>query len=139
MTRPALSPWLVVVVTLGGAAGATARWALGQWRPDGSGFPWTTLSINVVGCFVLAALPALAAVRRHRLVAVGLGPGLLGGFTTLSTYADQGRALLDAGDTVLAATYLAGTLAACLVAVRLGHRWSTAAQQLEFEDEDGNE
>lgn len=139
MTRLPLSPWIVSAVAVGGAVGATARWGLGQWVPDGPGFPWTTFAINVVGSFLLAALPAIAVVRRHRVVAVGLGPGLLGGFTTLSAYAEHDRTLLDSGRPGLAAAYLLGTLVACLLAVQLGQLLSTPTAQVEFEDEDGNE
>ena len=139
MTRLPLTPWLVAAVALGGAVGAMARWGLGEWVPDGAGFPWTTFAINVGGSFLLAALPALASVRRHRIVAVALGPGVLGGFTTLSAYAVQDRALIDAGRPALAAAYLLGTLAACLVAVHVGYLLSSPIARLEFEDEDGNE
>ena len=110
-----------------------------QQAQGGPGFPWTTFGINVVGSCALAALPALAVVRRRPLVALALGPGMLGGFTTLSTYAEEGRALLADGRTALAATYLLGTLAAALVAVALSHRLSTPAAQRAVDDEEGNE
>ena len=77
--------------------------------PDGAGFPWTTFAINVTGSLALALLPALAVVRRRPVLAVALGPGVLGGYTTLSTYAEQGRALLADGRAGLAAAYLLGT------------------------------
>jgi CrcB protein len=126
-------------VAVGGALGAVARWALGEAFPDGSGFPWTTLGINVAGSFVLALLPAVPAVRRHRTLALGLGPGVLGGFTTLSTYAEQSRSLLADGRGLLAASYVLGTLAVCLAAVAVAHRLSSPLAQREFEDEEGNE
>jgi CrcB protein len=126
-------------VAVGGALGALARWALGEAFPDGSGFPWTTFGINVAGSFVLALLPAVTAVRRHRTLALGLGPGVLGGFTTLSTYAEQSRSLLADGRGVLAASYVLGTLAVCLAAVAVAHRVSSPLAQREFEDEEGNE
>jgi CrcB protein len=126
-------------VAAGGAAGAVLRWLLGELVPDGAGFPWTTFGINVVGSFVLAALPALDVVRRHPLVALALGPGVLGGFTTLSTYAEESRGLLADGRPGLAAAYLLGTLAVCLVAVSIAHRLSTPAEQQVFDDEEGNE
>lgn len=114
--RPA--PRLVAAVAVGGAAGALARWGIGEAFPaEPDAFPWATFAINVVGSFLLALLPAFAVVRRRPALAVGLGPGLLGGFTTLSAYSEQARALLDAGRTGAAGAYLLGTLAACLVAV----------------------
>ncbi len=132
-------PRLLAAVAVGGAVGAVLRWALGSAVPDGSGFPWTTFAINVVGSFLLAALPAVAAVRRSRTVAVALGPGVLGGFTTLSTYAEQGRDLLADGQPWLAAAYVLGTLVVCLVAVSVAHHLSTPLAQQEFEEEEGNE
>ncbi len=108
------------VVALGGAVGALLRWALGELVADGTGFPWTTFAINLSGSAVLAVLPALVAERRHPLLALALGPGLLGGFTTLSAYAEQGRRLLSDGSGLLAAAYLGGTLLACVAAVHVG-------------------
>lgn len=128
--------WAAVAV--GGAGGAWARWAIGQWAPDGGGFPWTTFVINVLGSLVLAGLPALAVVRHHHLLAVGLGPGLLGGFTTLSATSEQARALLASGRLALAAAYVGGTLAAALLAVTLADHWSRPAEQQLFADEDGD-
>lgn len=108
-----------LAVALGGALGAVLRWWLGDVAPDGSGFPWTTFTINVTGSAVLASLPLLAVVRRNALLAAGLGPGLLGGYTTLSAYSEQTRALLADGESLTAAAYVVATLAACLLAVAL--------------------
>lgn len=115
-------PPLLLAVAVGGAVGAVLRWSLGEVAPDGSGFPWTTFAINVSGSFLLALLPAFAAVRARPALAAGLGPGLLGGYTTLSAYAEHGRALWSDGDGPLAAAYLLGTLVACLAAVALAAR-----------------
>ncbi len=137
MTRPA--PALLLAVAVGGALGGTLRWWLGDLVPDGDGFPWTTFAINVTGSLALALLPAFGGVRHRPALAAGLGPGVLGGYTTLSTYAEQGRALLADGRAGLAATYLLGTLAACLLAVTLAGRLSSAPARAEFEAEEGNE
>jgi CrcB protein len=126
-------------VAAGGAFGAVLRWQVGSWVPDAAGFPWTTLGINIVGCFLLAALPAVAGVRNRPLLTLALGPGLLGGFTTLSAYAEQARGLLSDGRAGVASAYLLGTLAACLLAVHAGHLLSSPTAQAEFEDEEGNE
>lgn len=134
--RP-LTASMVAAVAVGGAAGAVLRWALGTAVPDGAGFPWTTFGINVVGSLLLAVLPAFVAGRS--LLTLALGPGVLGGFTTLSAYSEQVRSLLADGDLVVAAAYLFGTLAACLVAVHLGDRFTTAAQRRVFADQEGDE
>ena len=130
---------IYLAVAFGGAVGALLRWWLGEAVPDGGGFPWTTFAINVSGSFLLATLPALAVVRRRPVLPVFLGTGVLGGYTTLSTYAEQGRALLADGRTALATAYLAGTLLACLAAVAVAHRLSSPDEQHEFEIEEGNE
>ncbi len=104
-------------MAVGGAAGAVLRFLLGEVAADGGGFPWTTFAINVVGCTLLAGLELLPLARRSETWGAGIGPGLLGGFTTFSATSEQGRSLLAAGDTVLAGGYLLGTFAACLTAV----------------------
>jgi len=110
-------------VALGGAAGALLRHGLVEAFPDGHGsFPWTILAVNVLGCFLLGLLPGLGAVRRRPLLVPLLGPGVLGGFTTLSTYSEQTRALLAGGHSVLAAAYVVGTLGVCLLAVAVAAR-----------------
>ena len=139
MTRAAPGPATFAAVALGGALGATARWWLGDVVPDGDGFPWTTFAINVTGSLALALLPALATVRRRPALAAGLGPGVLGGYTTLSAYAEQGRALFADERWGLAAAYLLGTLAVCLVAVSVAGHLSSRSAQDEFEAEEGNE
>jgi CrcB protein len=109
----------LVVVSAGGAAGALLRLAIDTAAPDAL-FPWPTLAINVVGAFVLGLLPALGVVRRSRTVALALGPGVLGGFTTVSAWAGQVRGLADDGHTGLAGLCLLLTLAAGLAAAALG-------------------
>ena len=116
MTSPA--PRLVLAVAAGGAVGGVLRHLAEVWWPDGSGFPWTIFAVNVVGSALLALLPALDRVRRSHVLTVALGPGLLGGFTTMSTASEQTRALLARRATrCVAAGYVAATLAAALVAV----------------------
>ena len=137
MTGPA--PRLLLAASCGGALGALLRHLLGEAVPDGSGFPWTTFGINVTGSCLLALLPLLALVRRHRALAVALGPGVLGGFTTLSAYAEQGRRLVDDGDAVLAGAYLVGTLGACLVAVAPVARWVPDEARAALAAEGGEE
>ncbi len=107
----------LAAVAAGGAIGAVGRWTVSTLTPDPDGFPWATFTVNVLGCFLLALLPTLLAVRTRPLLLLALGPGLLGGFTTLSAYAEEARALAADGRAGLAAAYVVGTLAACLLAV----------------------
>jgi len=123
---------MLLAVAAGGAAGAVLRHLLGEVAPDGSGFPWTTFAINVAGCALLAGLELLPIARRSATWAAGLGPGVLGGFTTFSATSEQGRSMLASGDDVLAACYLLGTLGTCLIAATVVGRH---APPLPEEDE----
>ena len=114
-------------VAIGGALGAVLRWWLGDVTPHGDGFPWTTFAINVSGCFALACLPAVPAVRQRASLAAALGPGVLGGYTTMSAYAEETRALLADDRVLIALAYAGGTLAACLLAVLVAERVSGRA------------
>jgi CrcB protein len=116
---------VVAAVALGGGLGAAARYAASLWWPVGSGgFPWTILLVNVVGCAVIGAF--MVAVTEvwspHRLVRPFLGTGVLGGFTTFSTYAVDIRHLLGTGHAGTALAYLAATPLAALTAVWLSTR-----------------
>ncbi|MEO3927416.1 fluoride efflux transporter CrcB [Micromonosporaceae bacterium B7E4] len=110
-------------VALGGALGAAGRYGLAVlWPRAPTGVPWATLLTNLSGCALIGLLMRLVttAAAPHRLVRPFLGTGILGGFTTFSTYAVETRGLLAAGRPGAAVGYLLGTLAGALVAVRLG-------------------
>lgn len=115
----------------GGAAGAVLRYLLTEWWRYDGGFPTTIFAINVVGSGLLALLPALVFVRRSPVWTVALGSGVLGGFTTLSAYGEQTRALLDAGEVGVAAAYALGSVAACCAAVVLVRLLAPAPRDLE--------
>ncbi|KMS67825.1 chromosome condensation protein CrcB [Streptomyces viridochromogenes] len=113
---------IVAVVALGGAIGATARYAASLWWPAGpGGFPWATFWTNVIGCAVIGVfMVVITEVRAaHRLVRPFFGTGVLGGFTTFSTYAVDIQQLLDNGHARVGLAYLAATLTAALTAVWL--------------------
>ncbi|WP_406014217.1 fluoride efflux transporter CrcB [Streptomyces sp. NBC_00984] len=111
---------VVAVVALGGAVGACARYgATLIWPTAPGGFPWTTLVVNVVGCAVIGVFMVVISEvwTAHRLVRPFFGTGVLGGFTTFSTYAVDIQRLID-GDRVRAGLgYLGLTLFAALAAV----------------------
>ncbi|MET8082232.1 fluoride efflux transporter CrcB [Streptomyces sp. NPDC005303] len=121
---------VVVVVALGGALGATARYALSlHWPTPPGGFPWATFWTNVVGCAVIGVFMVVITDvwAAHRLVRPFFGTGVLGGFTTYSTYAVDIQRLLDHGRPATGLAYLAATLLAALTAVWLA---STAARRV---------
>ncbi|GGZ81936.1 fluoride efflux transporter CrcB [Streptomyces echinoruber] len=113
---------VVAVVALGGAAGASARYAASQvWPVAAGGFPWTTLWVNAVGCAVIGVFMVLVTDvwAAHRLVRPFFGTGVLGGFTTFSTYAVDVHRLVDGGRSRTGLGYLAATPCAALAAVWL--------------------
>ncbi|MER6732051.1 fluoride efflux transporter CrcB [Streptomyces puniciscabiei] len=121
---------VVAVVALGGALGACARYGLAlAWPTPPGGFPWATFCTNVIGCAVIGVFMVLITDvwAAHRLVRPFFGTGVLGGFTTFSTYAVDIRKLVDAGRPGLGLAYLAATLCAALAAVWLA---SVAARRV---------
>jgi CrcB protein len=129
----------LVAASAGGVVGALARWALTDAFPVGDGFPATVFWINVTGSALLAALPALAVVRRTPWLAVFLGTGVLGGFTTMSAASEQTVVLLERDRPVTALAYAGGTLVAALVAVWLVDRWTTPDARALLEREEADE
>ncbi|MFJ2393855.1 fluoride efflux transporter CrcB [Streptomyces sp. NPDC087843] len=113
---------VVAMVALGGALGATARYGAARlWPVETGGFPWTTFWVNVVGCAVIGVFMVVITDvwAAHRLVRPFFGTGVLGGFTTFSTYAVDIQRLLDGGHPATAFGYLAATLSAALTSVWL--------------------
>jgi CrcB protein len=111
---------VVAVVALGGAIGACARYgATLIWPTAPGGFPWTTLVVNVVGCAVIGVFMVVISEvwPPHRLVRPFFGTGVLGGFTTFSTYTVDIQRLMDAGRVRAGLGYLGLTLFAALAAV----------------------
>lgn len=111
------------VVAAGGAIGALARYGLGLALPHSPGtFPPATFLVNIVGCFLIGALIVVITewTRAHPLVRPFLVTGILGGFTTFSTYAVDAEQLLAMGRVGTALLYIVGTLAAAVAATWLG-------------------
>jgi CrcB protein len=119
------APWSVLgVVAAGGVAGAEARYALAvalqSGRPDG--FPWATFMANVSGCLLIGILIVLITEvwSARRLLRPFLGVGVLGGYTTFSTYVVDVQRLIANGAARTALGYLAGTLFAALASTYVG-------------------
>ncbi|WP_105972562.1 fluoride efflux transporter CrcB [Streptomyces geranii] len=113
---------VVAVVAAGGAIGACARYGAALlWPARTGGFPWTTFWVNVVGCAVIGVFMVVVTEFRagHPLVRPFFGTGVLGGFTTFSTYTVDIQKLVEDGHPGTGIAYLAATLLAALTAVTL--------------------
>ena len=120
----------VLAVAFGGAAGSVLRYWLGgqiQAMTQGS-FPLGTLAVNVVGSLIIGFLYFWFAQRESLSTPLPelLFVGLLGGFTTFSTFSLDTLALLLQGQFGRALLYIAASLTLCLLAVWLGYRLANA-------------
>ncbi|WP_405762153.1 fluoride efflux transporter FluC [Streptomyces sp. NBC_00045] len=116
---------VLAAIAVGGALGASARYGAALLWPAGSAaFPWTTFWTNVIGCALIGVLMVLISEggrsAPHPLVRPFVGVGVLGGFTTFSTYAVDFSRLLDAGEAVTALAYAGLTVVGALGAVWAG-------------------
>jgi len=109
-----------VWVGLGGAAGSMARYAIGLWV-DQSRFPWATLAINLTGAFVLGLFLTLALGNLPVAVITPVTVGVLGGFTTFSTFAWEGFTLGRTGRVWVALLYVSVSVVGGLLAAWGGY------------------
>lgn len=110
-------------VALGGAVGAATRYLASEWihARTGLAFPWGTLVVNLVGCFLLGlAYGAMESTEVPEAFRPALTVGFLGAFTTFSTFSWEGLSLLQKGQGGRAALYLIGSVAAGLLLVAVG-------------------
>ncbi len=119
-------------VALGGALGALARYGAGGWihGVTGAGFPWGTLVVNVAGCFTLGlVMPILQASIATPEARAFVAVGLLGGFTTFSTFSFEAMALVQDGQWARAASYTFGSVGLGRAAVVAGFWRGTLLRQ----------
>ena len=114
----------MIVIALGAAIGANLRYGLSFWAAQrwGATFPYGTLIINVIGSFVIGLVLVLATSRISlsepmRLLLV---TGLLGGFTTFSSFSFETYMLVTTGSIVEAGLYVLGSFGLGMLAVFLG-------------------
>ena len=123
----------LLLICLGGAVGTAARYGLSTWCREalGAGFPYGTLTVNVIGSFLLGMIMYLglntALISADtRLV---LGTGVMGGFTTYSSFNYETVQLVGDRAYALGALYVLATLSGCFVAGSLGiatARWAVS-------------
>lgn len=130
-----MSAWWqqIVLVAAGGALGSVGRFLTSEWmtRLSGKGFPWGTLAVNLAGSLLAGLVFAWLAEREGaaawlRLLLV---VGLLGGFTTWSSFALETLLLGRSGNTGAALAYVSASFVGGLLLVwagwRLGVQWRT--------------
>ena len=113
----------ILVIAAGGAGGALLRYGISgvAYRILGETFPWGTLSVNVIGCFLIGLLWGVS--ERAPLspnASIFLFTGILGGFTTFSTFGLETFNLFRDGEMMLGVANILASNVACLVAVTLG-------------------
>lgn len=128
----------LVAVSVGGVLGALARAAISTAVPhhDPASWPWATFVTNLVGCLVLGVLLAWVDVRhaawlvdrprRARLARPLLASGVLGGFTTFSTFSVETYLLVRHGSTALGVGYAVASAVLGVALVLVGRRCGTA-------------
>lgn len=113
----------LLAIFVGAGLGGLARYGISQWIQDtaGSGFPWGTLLINVSGSLLLtftyAVLEGTAAAPEWRAF---LGIGVLGGYTTFSTFTYETVRLMQDGDWGRAVLYVGASVLASVGAAMIG-------------------
>ena len=112
----------LVQIALGGALGATARHlsGLAATRLAGSAFPWGTLFVNVTGSFLMGTLAVVLSRHGGTRFSPFLATGLLGGFTTFSTFSLDAATLFERGQGMQAALYVAASLGLSFIAIAAG-------------------
>lgn len=111
-------------ICLGGAVGTGARYLLSGWvlRLAGPGFPWGTLAVNAVGSFLLGVILeiSLATDLFPPTLRLALTTGVMGGFTTYSTFNYETLQLFQQEDWLLGGANLLATIVLCLAAGGIG-------------------
>lgn len=113
-----------LIVAIGGGIGAALRYGvnIGSPRIFGGDYPWHTLIVNVVGCFVMGVLTELMALKLNvgqewRLF---LTTGILGGFTTFSAFALDFALMAERREFLAAGGYVVASVVLAIVALFLG-------------------
>ncbi len=115
----------IIFIALGGAAGALLRFFTANWVHSlmSKPFPWGTLSVNVLGSFLMGLLYFSLSERFHLSedLKKGILVGGLGAFTTFSTFSMDNLLLIQKGSPVSALINMVVSLVCCMLAVYLGH------------------
>ena len=116
-----------LLVTVGGAIGTAARFALSGLvaHSFGEKFPWGTIIVNITGCFVIGFFFTATGVEGRWLVSPAIRQffmiGICGGYTTFSSFSLQTLTLAEDGQWFKAGANVVLSVALCLIGVWLGH------------------
>ncbi|MGV1914218.1 fluoride efflux transporter CrcB [uncultured Agrobacterium sp.] len=114
----------ILLVAVGGAIGSVARYlvGLGATRLAGPNFPFGTLTVNIAGAFAIGLLVEMIARRfdASAEMRVFIVTGILGGFTTWSSFTLDTMVLFERGEIGLSALYLLASLLVSFAAVFAG-------------------
>lgn len=114
---------LLAVIAAGGVLGTEARYAVDSLLTNAPGhFPWATLIVNVSGCLLIGVLMVvlLEVVSPHRFARPFLGVGVLGGYTTYSTFGNDTMQLFRDHHDATAGLYVLASMVLCPLAVLVG-------------------
>ena len=115
----------ILIVAVGSSVGGALRYLLSMvMRPYCAGtFPWATLAVNLLGCFLIGVLYALFArySSTSHPACLLLTTGLCGGFTTFSTFANEGLLMLQSGNLGSFLCYAVLSVAVGILLVALGY------------------
>ncbi|MDY0404581.1 CrcB family protein [Virgibacillus sp. 179-BFC.A HS] len=117
-----------IAVGLAGIVGSLLRYYMSVWLGDASGvFPWATLVTNLIGCFLLGYFTSRIAkiAWLHPPIATAIGTGLIGSFTTFSTFSTETVTLVVQGHAGLAAVYVGTSAVFGLLFSLWGYRAGT--------------
>jgi len=114
----------LLLVALGGAIGAAGRHLVGlaTLRAFGPGFPWGTLSVNIIGSFLMGVLIEIMALKLNASseFRLFLATGILGGFTTFSAFSLDVVVMIERQQMLLAATYAGASVGVSVLALFAG-------------------
>ena len=117
-----MSGQAIIWVALGGALGAVGRYLVGLSLKTASGFPWATMSVNILGSLLMGLVVGWLSRQNGGSDALRLfvAVGILGGFTTFSAFSMDLFTLLERRDIAATVLYLGGSLIGGLVAFIIG-------------------
>lgn len=113
----------ILLVALGSAIGGVLRYFVSLLiRWNGTGFPWGTFVVNIMGCLLIGLLAGTLAKHTSAVLSMLLIAGLCGGFTTFSTFSRESIALMQQGQWLTVVLYVFGSVVIGLALTYVGYR-----------------